>query len=128
MQSTLCPHLEEARSLQDRGFFNDANHHFDLALSRDPDNVILVLEAAASKMTQGLIGEVHATILAWEARRDRADTELDPLHAALFDSFMAMLTWVMTAKFKEPLRRALDSYAKYGLGQPLENFGKHVVS
>ena len=130
MKSTLSPHVVEARSLRDRGFLNDASRQYDLALSEDPNSVLLVVEAASNKMSQGLIGEAHIKVLAWEARIDnlRANPELlDPLHAAFFDSFMAMLTYSMTVKFKEPLRRALDSYVKYGLGQPAENFGKHVV-
>ncbi len=130
MKSTLSPHLAEARSLRDRGFLNDASRHYDLALSEDPDSVLLVVEAASNKISQGLIGEAHAMVLAWEARTDnlRANPELlDPLHAAFFDSFMAMLTYMMTVKFNEPLRRALNSWIKYGLGQPAESFGKHVV-
>ncbi len=130
MNSTLSPHLVEARALQDRGFLNDASRHFDLALSEDPDNVLLILEVGGHMMKQGLLGEAHAMALPWEARIDnlRANPELlDPIHAALFDSFMAMLTYAMTVKFKEPLRRALDSYVKHGLGQLAESFGKHVV-
>jgi len=127
MQSPLSPHIKEARSLQDRGFLDDANRHFGLALSEDPDNVLLVLEAAGNKITQGLIGEVHAMVAAWEAHRDTAKLELDPIHAAQFDTLKAMVMYATTVKFKEPLRCALASYTKYGLGLPVESFGKHEV-
>lgn len=127
MESTLSPHLKEARSLRDLGFLNDANHHFDLALSEDPDNLLLILEAAGNKTSQRLLGDAHTMLSAYEARVDRASPDLDPLHVALFDSFMAWSTCTMTAKFKEPLRRASQCYTTYVLDQPVESFNKHIV-
>jgi hypothetical protein len=127
MESTLSPQLKEARSLQDVGCLNDANRHFDLALSDDPDNILLTLEAAGNKLAQRLIGEAHTMVSALEARIDRENPDLDPLHIALLDSFISMTTYTMTAKFKDPLHRSLDSYTKYALGQPVESFSKHVV-
>ena len=127
MEPAVSQHLMEARSLRDLGFYNDSNRHFDKALAEQPDNIPLILEAASTKMSQGLIGDCHAMVSALEARMDRASPDLDPLHLALFDVFFATSSFTITVKFREPLRRALEAYTKYGLDRPVESFDKSTV-
>ena len=127
MDAMVEQHLKEARSLRDLGFYNDSSRHFDKALSKQPENIPLILEAASMKMSQGLVGDCHAMISALESRIDRGSPDLDPIHLAMFDMLYALSTFAITVKFKEPLRRALDVYTKYGLDRPVEWFDKSMV-
>lgn len=128
METAINSHLKEARSCWDLGLFNDANRAFASALSEDADNILLVLEAAGCKMSQGLVGDAHTMAAALENRLDKTSPELKPLHVALLDSMSAMTTYVMTAKFKEPIRLSLDCYTQHGLEKPTESYDKHTVS
>ncbi|KAK1826647.1 CHAT domain-containing protein [Podospora conica] len=127
MDPTEIPHLEEARSLRDLGFFNDANHLFSLALAQHPDKFLLSLEAAGCKLSQGLVGDAGTMVSEADARLDRASPGLNPLHVAVLDVFHAFTTYVKTAKFKEPLQRALACYVAHGLGKEVGDFDKHTA-
>lgn len=128
MASTKNPLAKEAQCQRDLGFLSEASRLFDLAISEDPDNVLLVLEAAGNKTSQRLLGDAHAMLLAQRDRMQSMISTLDPLHIALFDTFMALSTCTMTAKFEEPLRRAVEHYTAYAKDKPVESFDKHVVS
>ena len=120
--------LEEARAQRELGYLNNASRLFDLALADDPNNLLLVMEAAGNKTSQRLFADAHAMLLAQHDRMEGVTRDLDPLHVAMFDIFMAFSTITMTAKFNEPLRCALRCYATYCMDKPVESFSKHVVS
>ena len=66
-------------------------------------------------------------VSAHRARLDTTSPNLNPVHIALLDSFMAATTASLESKFGEPLRLALGAYTKYGLDQPVECFDRHTV-
>ncbi len=125
--ATLEQNLKEARLRRELGCYNDANRLFDEALSKQPDNISLLLEAASVKMSQGLLGDCQKMVASLELRIDRASPNLDPVQLAMLDVLSAMTAAVATVKFKEPLHRASEAYAKYGLDVPVEAFDKSMV-
>ena len=125
MDATAKQHLKEAQSLRELGLYNDASRHLDKALAEEPGHIPLILEAASLKMSQGLVGDCHAVLTAFEPHMDRENE--DPLHVAMLDVLFALTTFAVTVKFKEPLRRALEAYSRHCLDRPVEQFDKRTV-
>jgi hypothetical protein len=90
--------------------------------------MLLTLEAAGCKMSQGLVGDAQAMTSAADARLNRTSPDLKPIHIAMLDIFNAFSTYLMTAKFKQPLNHALACYTSYGLDKEVRDFDKHTVS
>ena len=125
MDTIARRHLDEARSRRNLGYYDESSRHYDRALAEDPENVLLILEAASLKRAQGLARDCHASLTAWDSRMDRANT--DPLHVAVFDIFLAGTVAAVTVRCREPLDRASEAYTKLCLDRPVDYFDKITV-